>query len=125
MRSTIVMAVVCVVGLGIASTNLLAVVPIPPPSAVPGKEYSNHVDENALGVGDYLQNIHWDGLGGATDTFDYTGSDQPPWNAPQDPDMVDALANHQDYLYQPVISNQVPFLTSFSGIAFTSFGLPA
>lgn len=85
---------------------------IPPPANVPGKEYSHHLDEDFAGNLDFLQNIWWDGLGNAADTFDYTGSAQPPWDAPQDPDQVDALANHQDYLFREVVSNQVPMLVS-------------
>ena len=91
-----------------------------PPSLVPGKEYSNHMDETAGGLADFLQNIAWDGLGGAVDTFDYSGSGRPilPGGDPEpmDPDMVDALANNNDFLFDPVRMSAVPFVVSFGGI---------
>jgi len=95
---------------------------IPAPSAIPGKEYSNHQDEDATGTGDFLQNIWWDGLGVAADAWDYSGSGMilpPPFPPdqpiPEDPDQVDALANEQDFLYRPFIAGQTPMLVSFTG----------
>ena len=90
----------------------MALAQVPPPTAVSGKEYSNHTDEDALGNGDFLQNIAWDGFGGATDTFDYSNSGPPPF----DPDQVDALANEQDLFFHEVRQGLVPFVTSFGGI---------
>jgi len=84
---------------------------IPGPLTVPGKEYSNDVDEDAVGAVDFLQNIAWVGNGLAADTFDYSGSGPPP----EDPDNVDALANCQDFLYPQVTTGLAPFVASFSG----------
>ena len=74
------------------------------------------MDETAGGLADFLQNIAWTGLGGASDTFDYSGSARPPDNAPIDPDQVDALANNNDFLFDPVRMSLVPFVVSFGGI---------
>ena len=104
----------------IVVSSIASAGPILPPSLVPGKEYSNHVDETAGGLADFLQNIAWDGLGGAVDTFDYSGSGRPilPGGDPEpmDPDMVDALANNNDFLFDPVRMSAVPFVVSFGGI---------
>ncbi len=93
-----------------------AVAQIVPPSLIPGKEYSNRFDENAFGAIDHLQIISWDGFGNALDSFDYSGSARAPWDAPIDPDQVDALAHFQDFLFNPVRMNAAPFVVSFGGI---------
>jgi hypothetical protein len=95
----------------------LAAAQVTPPASVPGKEYSNAQDETALGAADPLQNIQWDNPLAPVDTFDYSGSGPPP----EDPDQVDALANHQDLLFQQVVAGSVPFVVSFQGVppAFT------
>ena len=69
------------------------------PASVPGKEYSNDLDETAAGLIDMHQNIWWDGTGGAADTFDYTPALPPEL---QTTTWVDALAHHADYLYDEV-----------------------
>jgi len=56
-----------------------------------------------------MQNIAWDGLGNAWDTFDYDGMDDP------EGEQVDALANIQDLLFFEVIQDQVPMVLSFTG----------
>ena len=95
-----------------STLGAVAVAQVFPVAAVSGKEYSNHQDEDALGGGDFLQNIEWDGVGGANDAFDYSTSGPPPL----DPDQVDALANVQDLLFHQVRQGQVPFVASFGGI---------
>jgi len=120
MRSVTNRAVTCAAALALGGTCALG--QIPPPSAVPGKEYSNHQDEDATGGADFLQNIWWDGNGAASDAWDYSGSGQilpPPFPPdqpiPEDPDQVDALANERDFLYQPLVNGRVPMLLSFTG----------
>jgi len=81
-----------------------------PLTAVAGKEYSNNFDEDSVGVADPHQNIAWDGLGNAWDTFDYTGAGGYPGGS-----QVDALANRGDAYFYEVINNEVPMLTSFTG----------
>ncbi len=95
-----------------STLGAMAVAQVSQPASVGGKEYSNHQDEDALGAGDFLQNILWDGVGGANDAFDYSGSGPPP----ADPDQVDALANVNDFLFHQVRQGQVPFVASFGGI---------
>lgn len=85
---------------------------VPVPSTVPGKEYSNNLDEGSVGNADPHQVIWWDGAGGAMDTFDYTGAGGYP-----DDSQVDALANSEDTFFFEVIGNNATMLTSF-----TSFG---
>jgi hypothetical protein len=85
--------------------------------AVPGKEYSNAQDETALGLPDPLQNIQWDNPLAPVDTFDYSGSGPPP----EDPDQVDALANHQDFLFHQLIAGAVPLVLSFETVAVPFF----
>jgi hypothetical protein len=75
---------------------------------VPGKEYSDDVDVDLFQVNDPLQNLSWDGLGGNTNAFDYSGSGPPP----EDPDQVDALANEQDYLFFQLLNNQAAMVVS-------------
>lgn len=87
---------------------------LPPPSAVPGKEYSDNVDVDQFQANDPLQNLYWDGLGGNVDAFDYSLSGPPP----QDPDQVDALANHLDYLFNPLLANQVSMVVSLENENF-------
>ena len=81
---------------------------LPAPASVPGKEYSDNVDVDQFQVNDPLQNLSWDGLGGNTDAFDYSGSGPPP----EDPDQVDALANEQDYLFFPLLNNRAAMIVS-------------
>jgi len=79
------------------------------PTSVGSKEYSNYFDEDSAGAADSLQVIWWDGTGGATDTFDYSGASYDYSDCGQ----VDALANHGDAYFYDVISDQVPLLVSF------------
>ncbi len=81
---------------------------LPPPASVPGKEYSDDVDVDQIKANDPLRNLGWDGLGGNTNAFDYSGSGPPP----VDPDQVDALANEQDYLFFPLLSNRAAMIVS-------------
>ena len=80
---------------------------VPPLTLVPGKEYSNLPDETFAGAPDPLQNIAFDGIGNAWDTFDYTGSGIPDFE-------VDALANSLDAYFLEVINDEVPMMLSFA-----------
>ncbi len=80
-------------------------------TAVPGKEYSENADQDMFALGDFLQNLRWDGIGNTLDAFDYSNSGSPP----EDPDQVDALANGEDFLFQQVRGSLAPFVVSFSG----------
>jgi len=99
---------------------------LPDPTAIPGKEYSNDLDEDAAGNLDPGQIVHWDGLGNVWDSFDYSSgsggigqgpsvpSDDIPFN---EDDQVDALANIRDKHFKDVINDRVPLLASFAGVA--------
>ena len=87
------------------------------PTLVAGKEYSENADQDDFANNDFLQNLRWSGFGTTFDAFDYSNSGSPP----EDPDNVDALANGQDYLFNEVKTNQVPFLVSFSSLSDVHF----
>ncbi|MEQ8846658.1 PEP-CTERM sorting domain-containing protein [Botrimarina sp.] len=109
------LGLLCAGGL-LAATPLQATIPYKPvalpPGAIPavgpglispaatfGKEYSHDVDQSTAGGGglaDPQQIIAWDGLGGAADGLDYSGT--RPGYAPDD--QVDAAANHNDALFR-------------------------
>ncbi len=80
---------------------------VPAPSQVWGKEYSNHIDEDAAGNLDPMQNIAWDGTGNAWDTFDY--STAFPWVQGTN---VDALAYVKDKFFDEVVNDQVAMLAA-------------
>ena len=80
---------------------------IPSPLQVPGKEFTDNFDRDALGNLDSLQNIAWDGAGGTADSFDYDGDDVFDFNL-----QVDAQANLADTLFFEVISDQSALLFS-------------
>jgi hypothetical protein len=61
---------------------------------VVGKEFSDTLDRDIMGLLDTGQTIAWDGVGGTMDGLDYTGIG--PTFAPME---VDAMANHLDALY--------------------------
>ena len=83
---------------------------VPSVADVPGKEYSNDRDhEMPSGMGDPHQNIAWDGVGNAWDTFDYTGSVA---SGPLPSSNVDAIANFYDAYFPDVTNNLVPMLVS-------------
>ena len=84
------------------------------PASVPGKEYSDNVDVDQFQIVDPLQNLAWDGLGGNFDAFDYSLSGPPP----ADPDQVDALANHDDFLFNEVQVNQATMIVSLENENF-------
>jgi hypothetical protein len=80
---------------------------IPTPRQVPGKEFTDNFDRDALGNLDSLQNIAWDGAGGTGDSFDYDGADEFIFDL-----QVDAQANLADTLFFEVIANQSALLFS-------------
>lgn len=114
----------CVIlGLAVISSSYLTG-QIISPTAVPGKEYSNNLDVDALKAADPLQNLAWDGFGNNADAYDYSTSGSPP----ADPDQVDALANHGDYLFNELVRNQAIMVLSLEGENFVRYhdtgGLP-
>ncbi|XAM00304.1 PEP-CTERM sorting domain-containing protein [Phycisphaeraceae bacterium D3-23] len=97
---------------------------VAPPSIVPGKEYSHNFDESTLGGGgvfDPEQIIAWDGIGGAADGLDFTGT-RPSFTPDSE---IDALANHGDHLYGRILSDEAHLVFSIDDM-FTgySFGAP-
>jgi hypothetical protein len=84
---------------------------IPSPADVPGKDFSHHLDRDALGLFDPEQNIAWDGTGGTRDAFDYEGS-RLPYPDVAGPNQVDALGNGGDALFDAVISDVAALLFS-------------
>lgn len=74
---------------------------IPSRIQVPGKEYSDYLDKNHLGVPNPEQTLLWDGVGGTANGFNYGGSGQ-----------VDALANINDALFKELIQNRAALLFS-------------
>ena len=85
---------------------------IPGPAVVPGKEYSDHSDQNAVPALDPEQNIAWTGVvpGGVADTTECSGSRVVPGDAADR--EVDALANSDDALFDAVIVNDAALLWS-------------
>lgn len=68
------------------------------PDRVFGKEYSHDFDHTTAGAGgapDGQQVVAWDGIGGALDGVDFTGT-RPDWTPDQE---IDAIANHNDALF--------------------------
>ena len=100
-----------------------ASIPPAPPVSFPGKEYSNNPDVNFAGVNDPHQNIVWDGVGGAHDTFDFTASLIP---IEVHETEVDALANRTDELYSLVSHGDavtmVASMTDLPEIYYTAAG---
>jgi hypothetical protein len=85
---------------------------IPPaPSAVSGKEYSHFIDEDSTGIPDFEQAIFWDGLGGAIDTFDYSGTPRMPTISVIKPE-TDAIAFDNDFLFQRLRDNTADLIFS-------------
>ena len=110
---------------------------IPGPAAVPGKDFSDFLDRDSLGVGDPEQNIAWDGLGGTRDSFDYEGS-RIGFPEVEGPEQVDALGNKFDALFNSVIADRSALLFSVGNVvpsgpgdahiyfeAATAYGPPA
>ena len=88
---------------------------LPPPIRTPGKEYSNSRDwddTQPVHVADPDQVLAWDGGGGRTDTFDYSGTRGP--GLPEE-GQVDALANRGDALFSAVINDRSYLLFSTDG----------
>jgi hypothetical protein len=81
---------------------------VPTPQQVPGKDFSDIRDRDALGVLDAEQVVAWDGSGGVRDSFDYSGSRAL---LPQDVG-VDGLASGGDALFHALRDNQSALLFS-------------
>lgn len=96
------------------------------PTEVTGKEYSNYFDEDFAGKPDALQVIAWDGMGGSSDTFDYTAAMRSYELIEMiSGGQVDALANSGDAFFHDVTQDMVPMLASFhvhSSIHYTEPG---
>lgn len=94
---------------------------VAPPSIVPGKEYSHDLDESTAGVGgvfDPQQIIAWDGIGGAADGLDFTGT--RPSYTPED--QMDAIANHGDHLYGRLLADEAHLVFSVDDM-FTGYSV--
>ena len=98
------------------------------PLEVPGKEYSNDVDRDALGNPDPGQVVHWEGDGVTVwDSFDYSSVFIPPPGPNPNPpaahiafeetDQVDALGNIRDKHFKDLIADRVSLLASFDQVA--------
>ena len=102
---------------------------LPDPVDVPGKEYSNDVDKDALGSPDPGQVVHWEGDGVTVwDSFDYSSASIPGLPGPgggnptghiafEEDDQVDALGNIRDKYFLDMIADRVPLLVSFDQVA--------
>jgi hypothetical protein len=84
---------------------------IPTIKQVPGKDFSDVRDRDALGVPDVEQVVAWDGSGGVRDSFDYSLSRLA--YPPVDIDIeVDGIASGGDALFHDVRNNQAALLFS-------------
>ena len=91
---------------------------IPGPSQVPGKEYTDHLDKNDANppVGDPLQILVFDGVGGTKNGFNYSGTFRIGGSPINDPGReVDATAGPVDALFNSVKNNQSALLLSSTG----------
>ena len=91
------------------------------PFGVGGKEYSHDFDSSTIGAGalppppfDPQQIVAWDGIGGALDVTDYTGT-RPSWT-PEDP--MDAIAHHRDFAYDEVKKEIAHLVFSIDDMSF-------
>lgn len=78
---------------------------IPSSAQVPGKHYSDRLDENSIGAADPMQVLRWDGIGGVEDGPDFTPLFATAYE-------IDAIANKQDVLLKSVINNTSALLFS-------------
>jgi len=72
------------------------------PTNVGGKEYSHNLDKDETGAFVPGQVLHWDGVGGVMNRFNYG-------------EEVDALANIKDALFMDVVGDNTNLLFSVSG----------
>ena len=87
-----------------------------------GKEYSHDMDQSTAGAGgvpDPQQVIAWDGVGGAADGLDYSGT-RPTY---QQEDQVDALANHADALFGRLREDRAHLIFSHDDM-ISGYGTP-
>ena len=81
------------------------------PSDTFGKEYSHDFDQTTAGLGgtsDPQQVIAWDGIGGAEDGLDFSGT-RAIYDAE---DQVDAIANHADALFNTLRNDEAHLIFS-------------
>lgn len=87
---------------------------LPSPAEVPGKEYSHDYDSGTGGMSgmpppvDAEQIVAWDGLGGAANWLDYTGTRDDYMGD----DDVDALANWYDSMFSTLMDDRAHFIFS-------------
>ncbi len=81
---------------------------LPAPRVVPGKEFSEFVDRDFMGMPDPEQVVAWDGIGGTLDGLDYSGTRLTFFEDSE----IDAIAHVNDALYHSLRAD-----TSF--LAFT------
>jgi hypothetical protein len=84
---------------------------IPRPDEVPGKDFSEVRDRDALGVPDPEQDVAWDGSGGVRDSFDYSGSRVAYPDVLPDRE-VDGISAGGDALFNEVRDNRAALLFS-------------
>lgn len=93
------------------------------PSDTFGKEYSHDIDLSTLaggGVPDPQQVIAWDGIGGAAEGLDYTGT-RPTYSMD---DQVDATANHVDALFRQLKEDRAHLIFSHDDMISVYIGVP-
>ena len=82
------------------------------PDEVPGKEYTHDVDHMITAVGTSPspeQVVAWDGSGGVANGVSFFGQ-RPSLTTPS---QVDAIANHGDYLFNPLRTDDAHLIYSF------------
>ncbi|MEN0109719.1 MAG: PEP-CTERM sorting domain-containing protein [Planctomycetota bacterium] len=105
------------------SIGPIGVGPVPAlPSEVFGKEYSPDFDHTTAGAGgapDAQQVVAWDGVGGATDSIDYTAT-RPTYTTD---DQVDAIANHNDAFFRRLQNETAALIFTHDDEVFDPFTL--
>lgn len=81
---------------------------LPKPSQVPGKEYSQFQDRDAMAGLSPEQIVAWDGTGGVEDAANFFGTE------PQTPSAfeIDAIAYHGDALFNPLLDDNATLIFS-------------
>jgi len=77
---------------------------IPLPTEVPGKEYSNRIDQDSTGAQVSSQTLLWDGYGNVRNGLHYAGAGE-----------VDEMANKTDALFGALLEHQATLLFSTTG----------
>ncbi|MEM8679431.1 MAG: hypothetical protein AAGF97_08770 [Planctomycetota bacterium] len=81
---------------------------LPAPGRVIGKEFSDSLDRDMVGLPDPAQVVAWDGVGGVTDGVDFSGV-LPAGGLPGE---IDALAHRRDLLHNALRADSTYLLFS-------------